>query len=62
MLRYHWLAIGLLLSLLTVDTVSAGLFGFARRRRACRRAQLKAELVYELEHKLDKTWRRKWRP
>lgn len=53
MLRFHWLAVGLLLSLLTADTVSAGLFGFGRRRWACRKAQLRAELLYDLENKLD---------
>lgn len=53
MSRFRLLAVGVLLSLLAVDTVSAGLFGLGRRRWERRKSELRAELVYNLEHKLD---------
>ena len=53
MFRFRLLAVGVLLSLLAVDTVSAGLFGLGRRRWERRKSELRAELVYDLEHKLD---------
>jgi hypothetical protein len=53
MLNFRLLAVGVLLSLLAVDTVNAGLFGFGRRRWERRKAQLRAELICELEHKME---------
>ncbi len=53
MLRYRFIAVGVLLTLLAADTAGAGLFGFGRRRWERRKAELRAELVYDLENKLD---------
>ncbi len=53
MLRYRFVAVGVLLTLLAADTAGAGLFGFGRRRWERRKAELRAELVYDLENKLD---------
>ncbi len=53
MFRTQLIALGVLLSLLAVDTVSAGLFGFGQRRWERRKAELRSELVNDLENKLD---------
>jgi hypothetical protein len=47
------LVLGLLVSLLAVDTATAGLLGLGRRRWERRKAELHAQLSYQLENKLD---------
>ena len=53
MLRIRLVAVGVLLSLLVLDTAGAGIFGFGRRRWERRKAELRSELVWQLENKLE---------